>query len=108
MGVFLGQTNLTHQSQCNDTDFSIMKYSLKGSYNGNYTCAKIRSRREDSLITSIELNIPRVVLFVTNTVVHNLWLHQALESQQENTSVSEENPLFPVLKKKCVWDRYFL
>lgn len=68
----MGWTNLTDQYQCNHTDFSIMKYSLKGYDNGNFTCAKIKSRREDSLITSIELNIPRVVLFVTNTVVHNL------------------------------------
>lgn len=50
---------------------------------------------EDSLITSIEFNIPRVKLSVTNNMEHNLCIHLALKSNEKIPSVSEEIPLFP-------------
>lgn len=74
-GGFLRWPILTDQSQSNNTDFSIIKYSLKGSNSGNHRCAKIKSRKEDSSITSIELSMPKGTLCVTNSLGYNLWLH---------------------------------
>lgn len=89
----LGWTNLMDQPQHNNTDFSITKYSLKKSDNGNYRCSKIRRGSENLLSTSTEFNTPRETLSVTNIVEHNLQLHLALKDQRENSFDVQEIPL---------------
>lgn len=78
---YTGWTNLTDQAQCSNTDFSIIKYLLKVSDSEDCRCAKIRRARENLLITSIEFNIHRVTLRVTNNVEYNLWVHLAVKTQ---------------------------
>lgn len=69
-GGYLGWNNLTDHPLLNSTDFSIIQYSLRGSDNVNYKCAKIRRRRrrKESLINAIEFKVPRVNLSVTSNV----------------------------------------
>lgn len=67
-GGYLGWNNLTDQPLLSSTNFSIFKYSLRGSDNGNYKCAKIRSGRKESLINAIEFKVPRVNLSETSNV----------------------------------------
>jgi hypothetical protein len=101
-GGYLGWTNLTYQSQCN-IDFSTVKYTLKDSDNVNYRCAKIRRGKEDSSITSIELNISRGTLSISNDMNYNLWLQVALESQCENSFCVKEDPSIPKTLKKILY-----
>lgn len=82
-GPVVGQKKGIKQSLaiCTNTDFSIMKYSLKVSDSEDFRCAKIRRARENSLITSVEFNMPRVTLRVPKNVEYNLWVYLALKSQ---------------------------
>lgn len=36
-----GWVNIIYQYKCNNTDLSIMKYSLENSDSGNFTCMKM-------------------------------------------------------------------
>ena len=67
-GGYWGWNNLTDPPLFNSTDFSKIKYSLRGSDNGNCKCAKIRRGRKESLINAIEFKVPKVNLSVTSNV----------------------------------------
>lgn len=75
-GGHLGWPNLIYQPQ-----YNIVKYSLKGSENVNYRCAKIRRGREDASITLIEFNMYKGSVYISNDMKYNLCLHLALKSQ---------------------------
>lgn len=102
-GGYLEWSNLTDHSQHNNRDFSIIKYSLKCSINGNYSCAKIRRGRKNALITSIDLNTSRVTQLLTNNALHKLWLHLALESQQENYFCVRAEPSIASCLKRSLY-----